>query len=297
MARESTITHEQVASVCDQMTTAGTKPTSRSVREALGNTGSMGTINKMIQSWKASQVRTVTASLVLPVTIQNTILDFMDRELSSAKSMLQAELIEQQQEASDLATENQRLLAETLELTEDLESVRANLSTQEGRAGQLQTDLVVAREEAARVRAGAETVRIELAKAQLRLEAMPRLEADLVTLRAELEKEHQARVSAEQSTAVLSAQKMDLEARVTRLDGGFKETRARNETLTQDLSTEKVRVQATHALLEAAARDLDEAKKEATAAREKATKAGEEAAELRGQLAKVSKDIEDAKKG
>ena len=48
MGRELTITFEQVAAVADTMKTNGIKPTSRSVRERLGNTGSMGTVNKFL---------------------------------------------------------------------------------------------------------------------------------------------------------------------------------------------------------------------------------------------------------
>lgn len=60
---------------------------------------------------------------------------------------------------------------------------------------------MVARDEAARERSGAELARTELAKAQLRLEAMPRLEADLVAVRDVLETERLARVTAEQAAA------------------------------------------------------------------------------------------------
>ena len=43
MGREATITYEQVAAAADAVKVAGGKPTSRGIRERLGNTGSMGT--------------------------------------------------------------------------------------------------------------------------------------------------------------------------------------------------------------------------------------------------------------
>ena len=49
MGRESTITYEQIAAIADAMKTEGVKPTSRAMRERLGNTGSMGTIKGSLQ--------------------------------------------------------------------------------------------------------------------------------------------------------------------------------------------------------------------------------------------------------
>ena len=64
---------------------------------------------------------------------------------------------------------------------------------------------IMARNDALREREAAEAARIELAKALLRLEAMPRLEADMDALRVDLDKERQGRVAAEQQAAVLGA--------------------------------------------------------------------------------------------
>ena len=46
--------HLAVAPAADAMKVAGGKPTSRGIRERLGNTGSMGTVNKLLQAWKAA---------------------------------------------------------------------------------------------------------------------------------------------------------------------------------------------------------------------------------------------------
>ena len=215
MGRESTITFEQVAGVADALKINGLKPTSRAVRERLGNTGSMGTINKLLSRWKSGQDRPVSAALVLPPALQRALLEFMDLELTRARTTLEAELVEQQQEASDLATENERQVVDNEAQGETIERLRAEVSAHKGRTGQLDADLVVARGEAARERSGAELARTELAKAQLRLEAMPRLEADLVAVRGVLETERGARVAAEQAAAVLSAQLEAAERRAT----------------------------------------------------------------------------------
>ncbi|WP_232484078.1 hypothetical protein [Burkholderia gladioli] len=91
----------------------------------------------------------------------------------------------------------------------ELEALSIDKAAAEGKATQLADDLDAAREEAAHERQAAEQARTELAKALLRLEAMPRLEADLAAVRAELDRERQARVAADQSVAVLAAQKDD----------------------------------------------------------------------------------------
>lgn len=205
MGREATITYEQVAAAAKAMQIAGSKPTSRAIRERLGNTGSMGTVNKLLQAWKAAQERQIANALALPATLQRAILEFMDQELSGAKATLEAELADQQQEATDLATENERQASDIEVKAETITTLQAELANLQGRMAHMDVDLDSARLEGERVRKAAEAARTELAKSLLRLEAMPRLEADLASLRGELDKERQGRVVAEQQAAVLGA--------------------------------------------------------------------------------------------
>lgn len=292
MGRESTVTFEQIAAVADAMKIEGGKPTSRAVRERLGNTGSMGTINKLLGRWKSGQERQVSAALALPPALQRVLLEFMDNELTAARTTLETELADQQQEASDLATENERQIIENESQSETIELLRAEVSTHQGRAGQLESDLVVSRDEAARERSGAELARTELAKAQLRLEAMPRLEADLVGVRGVLEAERLARVAAEQAAAVLSAKleaterrATEAQARTGKAEAGAEQIAAKAEAVARDLVAANAAVQAGQAKLENAARELEDAKKAVATANIAAKKSGEEAAELRGKLA------------
>ena len=278
MGRESTITFEQISAVADAMKTEGVKPTSRAVRERLGNTGSMGTINKLLGRWKSGQERQISAALVLPPALQRVLLEFMDNELTAARTTLEAELAEQQQEAADLATENERQVVENDAQAEAIESLRADVAAHRGRAGQLESDLAVARDEAVRERAGAELARTELAKAQLRLEAMPRLEADLVAVRAVLETERTGRQQAEQSAAVLAAKLEAAERRATEADA--RTTKA------------EAAAQVNQGRLESTLRELDAAKGAMATATAAAEKSGEAAAELRGQLEALKAQVE-----
>lgn len=292
MGRESTVTFEQIAAVADAMKTEGVKPTSRAVRERLGNTGSMGTINKLLGRWKSGQERQISAALVLPPALQRVLLEFMDNELTAARTTLETELADQQQEASDLATENERQVIENESQAEVIELLRAEVSKHQGRAGQLESDLVVARDEATRERSGAELARTELAKAQLRLEAMPRLEADLVAVRGVLETERMARVAAEQAAAVLTAKLEAAERRATeaaertgKAEAAAAQIVAKAEAVARDLVNANAIVQAGQARLESAAREGEDAKKSVVIANAAAKKSAEEAAELRGKLA------------
>lgn len=205
MGREATITYEQVAAAAAAMKVAGSKPTSRAIRERLGNTGSMGTVNKLLQDWRAGQERQIANALALPAPLQRAILDFMGQELAGAKATLEAELADQQQEATDLATENERQASDIEDKAEMVTALQAELANVQGRMAHMNVDLDAARLDGERERDAAEAARTELAKSLLRLEAMPRLEADLATLRGELDKERQGRVVAEQQAAVLGA--------------------------------------------------------------------------------------------
>ena len=256
MGREAAITWEQVYAVADAIRAEGSKPTSRAVRERLGNTGSMGTVNKLLQRWRATQEREQATAVSLPPALQRAILDFLDTELAAARATLEAQLVEQQQEASDLAAETERQADAIEGQRQMLEHVVTAKASAEGRAQQLAADLDSAKAETVRERQAAESARTDLAKALLRLEAMPRLELDLEAARAELAKERQGRVEAEQRAAVLNAQKADLDARLNALQ-------------------EQAKADAT---------ELADERKRLDASRHEVARAREDAATLRGQV-------------
>jgi len=214
MPREATITFDQVASIADAIKAAGGKPTSRAIREQHGS-GSLGTIQKLLQQWEAGQVRQVESTLTLPPALQRAILDFMSQEMTVARADLEGRLADAQQATQDLATENERQVDEIDGLQADLAEANSVRSALEGKAGQLESDLAMARDEIARERAAAEAARTELAKAQLRLEAMPRLEADLEAVRADFAQERAARVDADRKLAGAESRAEGLAARLS----------------------------------------------------------------------------------
>ncbi|KAG0066936.1 hypothetical protein BGZ92_005216, partial [Podila epicladia] len=66
VGREAAVTYEQVAAIANEMKLAGDKPASRAVRGQLGDTGSIGTITRLLREWKTNQERPITNVFALP---------------------------------------------------------------------------------------------------------------------------------------------------------------------------------------------------------------------------------------
>ncbi|WP_455285728.1 DNA-binding protein [Cupriavidus necator] len=205
MVREATITQEQVNAAADALRAAGAKPTVRAVRERLGNTGSNATVMKLLAVWQGGQVKPAETPLMLPAALQRALVDYVGQAVAEGKAALAADLAELQQINADLAAESERQAAMIELLEGELEASQRDRDALAGRGRQLEEDLALARGEADQERGAAEGARTELAKAQLRLEAMPRLETELAALRTALQAERDARAVAEQAAAVARA--------------------------------------------------------------------------------------------
>lgn len=283
MAREATITQEQVNAAADTIRAGGTKPTARAIREALGG-GSMATVLKFFQAWQAGQVRAEESPVVLPAGLQRALVDFIGQEVASAKAVLQDDLVAAQQANGDLIAESERQAA-TIEIqAEALDTAQAEKAELAGRLAQVESDLAKAGDDVAAERQAAEHARTELAKAQLRLEALPRIEAEADRLRGELEAERAAKVAAEQAAAVALAKLEGMTDRAKTAEAATEKAEKQAANAAQELSSARVQVQAQQTALDAAVRESDDLRRQAKEARAEAKKSGEEAAELRGQL-------------
>jgi hypothetical protein len=176
------MTYEQVAAAAEKMKAAGVKPTARALRERLGNSGSMGTVHKLLQAWRAGQESSSSVPAV-PVSVQRAILDFVAGEQARSCTLLEAELAAQRQEAADLAADNERQAAHLADLRGALIRLQADVATLEGRMAQMGVELAAARDDAARERETVQAARIELATTRLQLEGLGRLEKDLSAVR------------------------------------------------------------------------------------------------------------------
>lgn len=213
MAREATITQEQLNAAADAIRAAGGKPTARALREQLGG-GSMATVLRLMQTWQAGQIKPSAEEITLPPALTRALADYIAQAVAGAKASLEADLAEKTVAQTDLISESERR-AETIELqAQALESAVAEAAELNGRLQTLAADLEAVRAEAAQERAGAERARTELAKAELRLEAVPRIEAELEKLQTSLQTERDARAAAERSLAAEQARAAGLADRV-----------------------------------------------------------------------------------
>jgi chromosome segregation ATPase len=246
MPREASITYDEVAAIAETIKAAGGRPNPRQIRERHGS-GSLGTIHRLFQQWEAGQGRHGEASAPLPAVLQRAILEFAAHEVAAARADLEAKLGNAQAAANDLATENERQARHVDALESAFEVIQSEKATLAGKVAQMEADLDAARDESARERRAAETTRTELAKASLRLEAIPALEKDVERLRNVLDAERTTRTDAERLAATSEAKAAGLADRladaherhgqlVASLEGQLQEQKQRCTNLEAELS-------------------------------------------------------------
>lgn len=229
MAREATITQEQVNAAANALRAAGANVTVRAVRKELGDVGSQATVMRMLTVWKSNQVQVPEAPMALPASLQRVLADYLAQLVAEAKVELSADLAEQQQVNTDLGMENERLISQVDALQTELAACQSERDTLAGRAQQQDSDLQIARGEIEQERIAAAGVRTELAKALLRLEALPRLEEELTAARAEAAMERANRIAAEQAAAVATARLEGEERARQRIETELRAVSAREE--------------------------------------------------------------------
>ena len=246
MPREASITYEQVAAIADRIKAAGGKPTPRQIRERHGS-GSLGTIHKLFQRWEGGHPISTEAGSALPPALQRAILDFVMQERATARADLDAKLSDLQAAADELAAESERQTDHIQTLENALQASQEEKAALAGRIEQMETDRSAARDEAARERQAAEATRTELAKAQVRLDAMPILERENERLRSAVDAERAARTDAERVAAIAEAKAAGLAERladaqarhaheVATLDSQLQDHKRRDATLEAELS-------------------------------------------------------------
>lgn len=206
------VSYEAVAAAAETLVAAGQKASTRAVRDKVK--GSMGTVQKHLNRWRETQREVVTTQLSLPNEIQRVILLEIEKAAAQAKATLEQDLGEAQNARDDLAEECERQAQRLEETTRELELKNAEAQQRQGLIAELRSEIEARKLEAAKAqadakalveaakaeaqkaiteaeaetedhRAAAETARTALAKAELRLEAMPRLEAELGRLQSE----------------------------------------------------------------------------------------------------------------
>ncbi|GAA0839703.1 FtsZ-binding cell division protein ZapB [Cupriavidus metallidurans] len=229
MIREASITQEQVNAAANALRAAGAKVTVRAVRKELGDVGSQSTVMRMLADWKSEQVQVPEAPMALPAPLQRVLADYLAKLITEGKVELSAEVAELQQVNGDLGIENERLISQLEAVQAENAALQSERDAYAGRVQQLEADLGVSRAETEHERNAAASVRTDLAKSQLRLEAVPGLEEELKAARAEAAKERGDRVIAEQKAAVAAARLEGAERERERIESALREASAREE--------------------------------------------------------------------
>lgn len=269
MARELSISYDQVAAAAAELKANGQKATVRAVRDATGGTGSMTTISRFLQQWNDAQPKQSAPAVEIPAPVLDGIRRAIGQAGDEAQAALRAELADTRQALADVTAESERT-AEALSEAEDemlmLEGLRADLTArlEEEKKSRAESearhvaDLAEIRDEIQRERQAAEAARTELAKAMLRLESMPRLEADLETARAEAK---EARGEANAASRDLAGVRAELKALQTafealhadrdELKAAAKAERQRADAAERELGQARVQVQSQQVGLDA----------------------------------------------
>src|SRR5574338_358710 len=263
MAREATITADQVASAAASLKATGQRVTLRAVRDILGG-GSMTTIQKLLAGYKDAEPIAATPSAEMPASVINALRQAIEQATAQAQANLLAELGEARQALQDITAEaertaaalaeaDERILATTCENATLLERLADAEHQAEKRAAEWRAGAESWRAELERERAAAERARTELAKVELRLEALPQLQDDLKEARKDHQEALERANRAERIAAAADATTADLaETRKSLAD----EQKARQAT-TAELASARTHVTAQQVALDAAKREAD----------------------------------------
>ncbi len=198
-----TITQEQVNAVADAICAEGNKPTVLDVRKRLPS-GSMSAIWCLFQVWQSSQGAPVESDTSVSSELQRTLEDFITQKIKAVRERLESEIENLRQVNSELMKEIENQQNQLTLQGVELQSAKAIKNEVSGRFDQLNAELARAKEEIEIEKESATQSRMELVKAQLKLESVPRLEADLDQLYKNLEQERVAKLNAEHSAKSLA---------------------------------------------------------------------------------------------
>ncbi|MGE0013235.1 MAG: DNA-binding protein [Azoarcus sp.] len=194
MTATARITRETVADTAAEIESRGDTPSVRKVLAVLG--GSPNTIAPLLKEWRVSRPAGRAAQIAIDPRIARLIAEQIQAAEMEAARAAQARLAEVLDDADVVAEAGRAAEKHAAELAIELEAVRAKVQQQAGQIAQMKEDASQVKADAAdRVRAAEDRAAVEatkaeaaqkaLARAELKLESLPKLEADLETVRDE----------------------------------------------------------------------------------------------------------------
>ena len=164
------ISYDQVAAAADALVGAGQKPSIRNVREALGNTGSPNTVHRHLTEWRAAQPVAQGAAYELPADLVNSFGRELARGAAAARAEVEADLVQAQAEAAELAATGEALEVERDELTAQVAALTTERDQAQATADERAQEIARLAEQVQREQQAAEGARVELATARLKIE-------------------------------------------------------------------------------------------------------------------------------
>lgn len=184
------INYEQVAATADALVSRGHKPTINAIRDEI-KTGSPNTILAHLQKWRDAQPITQKAVRTAPESLMVAINTMLEQAEAAGRSEVESKLVQMKEELDTLSVEleqaevtcdnvNQELSVVGQEKDKALSDVIAHQSTINSLESQLHAqskiNTVLSQE--------LENLRVELAKSQLKSEAVDELKAEVLELRS-----------------------------------------------------------------------------------------------------------------
>lgn len=316
---KSLVTYEAVAAACEAITVSGSRPSVRSIIAHLGG-GSPNSVLDYQRQWKAGRPVVKATDIQIDPRIGQIIAEQISAAVTTSRADIEGQLFEAEQDAEIVSKAGKEAEERVTALESELELAKAQIQSQvaqidhlKAAAEQVKTDaaeqvknaearsaaaVLKAEEETLRERAAAEVTRMTLAKAELRLDVMPIIEAEIATARAELllaqkqaTEQHEAAAVATARLELEVAQRKVFENQLAEVVKQREEAIKRATSSAEQLSDARVSVQAGQSRLDAAEQmivllteQVATANKSAAEAMHDAKKASEEAAELRGQM-------------
>lgn len=268
--RATDITQKEVDEIADALVKNGEKASSRAVLAALGR-GSMATVVKFLGVWRQSKGATVDSleSKEIDGEVARAINTYIGRRVADATSAANGRAAEYKADLESVMQESEQQVAEIDRLTSALEKANATIQDQAGRIDELkeaaarlksETDAAIEKAvaETKRETAARETAQVALAKAELRLESMPRMKQELDQLRQEMATIRVQVAEADKRAAVSEARLQSAEQQVKAHETREADAKAQLKALEAEFARVKTELQ--DAKIEAASRGRDSSK-------------------------------------
>lgn len=177
-------TYEMVAAAAEQYVAVGERPTLEIVRREVG--GSNSDVGPLFKQWKEARPVSGVRSRTPPDDVLAVMYGWLDREEAKYGADLRREIADQASEIDAVGKEARAAMVDVEEKAEEIEKLRHSEQELIIKLEAMSVAAEKANKEAIEQREAAEFARKESAKHEIRLEGLPKLEAELAAVRAEL---------------------------------------------------------------------------------------------------------------